>query len=186
MRIIAGRSKGRILKSVKGRNTRPTSDKVKESVFNIIQDRLQESVVLDLFAGTGNLGLEALSRGAEKVVFVDKNGEAIKTVKENCIALGYKGQSEIIRNDVLRYLPELKRLGMVFDIIFMDPPYHIGLGEKVLSSIEDLNILDGTGIVVAEHDAKVILPHRQAGLLRYDQRRYGGTMVSFYRKDGTR
>lgn len=182
MRIIAGQSKGRILVPIKGRNTRPTSDKVKESIFNIIQDKIPGSIVLDLFAGTGNLGFEALSRGACKAIFIDKDIEAIKTIKKNCDILGYQHKSEIFRNDALRSLTGLSKRDILIDIIFMDPPYRRGYEEVLLSSIYDSNILHKDGIIVVEHDAKTPLPDTIAVLYRFDQRKYGGTGVSFYRK----
>ncbi|MFY9177567.1 MAG: 16S rRNA (guanine(966)-N(2))-methyltransferase RsmD [Caldicoprobacterales bacterium] len=183
MRIIAGRSKGRILESIKGRNTRPTSDKVKEALFNIIQGRIPESIVLDIFAGTGNLGLESLSRGANRAIFIDNDIKAVKTIKRNCYNLGYEKQSEIYRNDAARGLTELSKRDILFDIIFMDPPYGRGYEEPLLQLIYDLNILHNDGIIVIEHDSKTVLPIRIAGLYCYDSRKYGGTGVSFYRKE---
>lgn len=183
MRIIAGRSKGRILESIKGRNTRPTSDKVKGAIFNIVQSRIPDSIVLDLFAGTGNLGLEALSRGASKAVFIDKDINAIRTIRKNCDNLGYQDQAEINRNDAARGLTELAKRDILFDIVFMDPPYGKDYEEPLLQLINETNILHNDGIVIIEHDFKTALPERKAGLCRYDFRKYGGTGVSFYRKE---
>ncbi len=183
MRIIAGRSKGRTLESIKGRNTRPTSDKVKGAIFNIIQGRIPDSLVLDLFAGTGNLGLEALSRGARKAIFIDKDINAIRIIKKNCYNLGYKEQVEIYRNDAARGLTELSKRDILFDIVFMDPPYSKGYEEALLQLINEANILHNDGIVIIEHDSKTTVPDRIAGLYRYDFRKYGGTGVSFYRKE---
>lgn len=183
LRIIAGRSKGRILESIKGRNTRPTSDKVKEAIFNIIQIRIPNSLVLDLFAGTGNLGLEALSRGASKAIFIDRDINAVKTIRKNCYNLGYQEQVEIYRNDAARGLTELSKRDILFDIVFMDPPYAKGYEESLLQLIYEANILHNDSIVIVEHDSKTILPDRTAGLCRYDFRKYGGTGVSFYRKE---
>jgi len=183
LRIIAGRSKGRILESIKGRNTRPTSDKVKGAIFNIVQSRIPDSIVLDLFAGTGNLGLEALSRGASKAVFIDKDINAIRTIRKNCDNLGYQDQAEINRNDAARGLTELAKRDILFDIVFMDPPYGKDYEEPLLQLINETNILHNDGIVIIEHDFKTALPERKAGLCRYDFRKYGGTGVSFYRKE---
>ena len=183
MRIIAGRSKGRILESIKGRNTRPTSDKVKEAIFNIIQIRIPNSLVLDLFAGTGNLGLEALSRGASKAIFIDRDINAVKTIRKNCYNLGYQDHVEIYRNDAARGLTELSKRDILFDIVFMDPPYAKGYEESLLQLIYEANILHNDSIVIVEHDSKTILPDRIAELCRYDFRKYGGTGVSFYRKE---
>ncbi len=183
LRIIAGRSKGRILESIKGRNTRPTSDKVKEAIFNIIQIRIPNSLVLDLFAGTGNLGLEALSRGASKAIFIDRDINAVKTIRKNCYNLGYQDHVEIYRNDAARGLTELSKRDILFDIVFMDPPYAKGYEESLLQLIYEANILHNDSIVIVEHDSKTILPDRIAELCRYDFRKYGGTGVSFYRKE---
>ena len=182
MRIIAGQSKGRTLEPIKGRNTRPTSDKVKESIFSIIQDRIQDSMVLDLFAGTGNLGFEALSRGACRAIFIDKDIYAIRTIKKNRQTLGYQDQSEVFKNDAVRSLTELSKRDILFDIIFMDPPYRKDYEEILLSSIDSLNILHNDGIIIVEHDAKTLLSDNVANLYRFDWRKYGGTGVSFYRK----
>lgn len=182
MRIIAGQSKGRGLVPIKGRNTRPTSDKVKESIFSIIQDRIQDSMVLDLFAGTGNLGLEALSRGAFRAIFIDKDTNAIQTINKNRHKLGYKEKSEVFRNDAIRSLTELSKRDILFDIIFMDPPYRKGYEEILLFSIDSFDILHNDGIIIVEHDAKILLHDNIANLNRFDWRKYGGTGVSFYRK----
>ncbi|NLI59985.1 MAG: 16S rRNA (guanine(966)-N(2))-methyltransferase RsmD [Clostridiales bacterium] len=183
MRIIAGRSKGRRIEPVKGSKTRPTSDKIKESIFSIIQGSMLNSVILDLFAGTGNLGLEALSRGACKAVFVDKDQNAIKTIIKNCQALGYQEQSEVFRNDAARALTRLSKRDILFDIIFMDPPYGKGYEELLLTLISDNNILHTDGVIIVEHDVRTLLPDRVAHLYRSDLRKYGGTGVSFYRKE---
>ena len=182
MRIIAGRSKGMPLQTIKGRNTRPTSDKVKESIFNIIQDRILDSVVLDLFAGTGNLGFESLSRGAKRAIFIDRDIIAVKTIKKNCENLGYQEQSEIYRGDVLASLTRIAKRDILFDIIFIDPPYNYEYGDALLSSINDFGILHEHGIIIFEHDTKSPLPDRVANFHCYDRRKYGGTGVSFYRK----
>ena len=182
MRIIAGRSKGMPLQAVRGRNTRPTSDKVKGSIFNIIQDRILDSVVLDLFAGTGNLGFEALSRGARKAVFIDRDINAVKTIRRNCESLGYRDQSDIYRGDALGLLTRIAKHDILFDIIFIDPPYNYGFGDALLFSINDSAILHEHGIIILEHDAKSLLPDRVADLHCFNRRKYGGTGVSFYRK----
>ncbi len=182
MRIIAGESKGRVLEPVRGRKIRPTSDRVKESMFNIIQNRIQDSTVLDLFAGTGNLGLEALSRGARRAIFIDRDINAIKSINKNCKSLGYSERTEIFRNDAASSLTHLSKDGILFDIIFMDPPYNKGYEMALLSSIGNLNVLHDLGIIVVEHDAKLLLPDKVVNLYCFDRRKYGGTGISFYRK----
>jgi len=163
--------------------TRPTSDKVKEALFNIIQMRLQGSIVLDLFAGTGNLGLEAISRGSQKAIFVEKDRRAISVLNKNRNALGYVEQTEIIPRDVFKALTDLSKRDILFDIIFVDPPYQKGYEEAVLSSIDKAKILKPDGIIVIEHDKKRLPPEKVESLIRFDQRIYGRTGISFYRKD---
>lgn len=180
LRIIAGESKGRVLLPVKGKNTRPTSDKVKESIFNIIQDRIYNSVVLDLFAGTGNMGFEALSRGSLRAFFIDRDTEAIRVIKKNCQSLGYEARSEIFKSDANHALMKLSQKSILFDIIFIDPPYSMGLGEALLSTIDRIKVLHRNGIVIVEHDAKSPLANKVASLHCRDIRNYGGTGVSFY------
>ncbi len=146
MRVITGTARGRKLKLPKGMDIRPTTDMVKESVFNIIQDRVPESRMLDLFAGTGQMGIEALSRGAREVVFVDMSPVAIKLVKENLTLSGLSDRGKVIRGDSLTYL----KRGEKFDIVFIDPPYETDLLEKALESVAAFDILNKNGIIICE------------------------------------
>ncbi len=149
MRIISGKYKGRVLKGYTLKGTRPTMDRVKESLFASIQDYLDNSVCLDLFAGSGNLGIEALSMGAREVVFVDKEYMACKTIKSNLDMLDNNLNTTILTMD---YLKAIERLyPKKFDIIFLDPPYKTDYIEKSLKKISELNILNG--IVVLESDS---------------------------------
>ena len=149
MRIISGKYKGRVLKGYTLKGTRPTMDRVKESLFASIQDYLDNSVCLDLFAGSGNIGIEALSMGAREVVFVDKEYMACKTIKNNLDMLDNNLNTTILTMD---YLKALERLyPKKFDIIFLDPPYKTDYIEKSLKKISELNILNG--IVVLESDS---------------------------------
>lgn len=186
MRIIAGEAKGRRLESVKGMGTRPTSDKVKGAMFNIIQNRIEGSLVLDLFAGTGNLGLEAISRGSRKAVFVEKDRKVISVLNKNRKALGYIDKTEVIARDVLKALTGLSKRDILFDIIFIDPPYHKGYNELVLDAVDRAEILQRDGIIIIEHDKNVLPAERVGSLVRFDLRIYGGTGISFYRKDWDR
>ena len=122
MRVVAGSLKGRSIKAVKGTNTRPTTDKVKESIFNIIGPYFDGGMALDLFGGSGNLGIESLSRGIDKVIFVDKEGIAINTIKENVKELRLEDRVEIYRNDAFRALKALVKREIQFDLILLDPP----------------------------------------------------------------
>lgn len=149
MRIISGKYKGRVLKGYTLKGTRPTMDRVKESLFASIQDYLDNSVCLDLFAGSGNLGIEALSMGAREVVFVDKEYMACKTIKSNLDMLDNNLNTTILTMDYLKAIEKL--YPKKFDIIFLDPPYKTDYIEKSLKKISELNLLNG--IVVLESDS---------------------------------
>lgn len=176
MRIISGQCKGRKLKTLEGMNTRPTADRVKESLFNILGNKVYDSKVLDLFAGSGALGLEALSRGASMCVFVDSSKEAMNIVKENVKLCRKEEYSRFINKD---YSEALKILDDKFDIIFVDPPYSKGIEVKVLENAK--RILSEDGIVVIETDCTDVPPDEVNELIKYDSRKYGRTIISFYR-----
>jgi len=181
LRIIAGCWKGRNLVSLKGSSTRPTYDRIKEAMFNILQGYIPDSLVLDLFAGTGNLGLEALSRGCKKVVFVEKNPRAVRVLNKNRSNLGCLNQSHVICDDVfrvIRYLSGKER----FDLIFADPPYDKGLEILVLNAIAENDILQPQGIIVLEHSSKVDQPDEVENIKKIQTRKYGSTSISFFRK----
>lgn len=148
MRIIAGEMKGRHLKAVPGRTTRPTADKVKGAIFSVLQDKLVDAAVLDLFAGTGNLALEALSRGAAEAVLVEKDGLAQRIIEENLQFVKAHGRARLYRMDAFAYLAREQETQ--FDIIFLDPPYHQGLVEKALNSLDSPCRLTDRGVIVAE------------------------------------
>lgn len=180
MRIISGKYKGARLFSPVDDRVRPTTDRIKESVFNIITSRmrLSEATVLDLFAGSGALGLEACSRGAGKVVFVDHDKDSIKLVKDNIAKIRLPdAQYEIYFTE---YATALKKLaGRNFDLIFLDPPYASDAAEKALALIEKYNLLSDGGIVVVEHDKDKTF---DSGSFLSDCRRMGNTSVSFLTK----
>ena len=146
MRVISGTAKGRKLKEPQGFDIRPTSDMVKESIFNIIQFDIEGRVVLDLFAGTGQLGIEALSRGADRVVFVDSSPEAVKLIKENVKLCGFTDRATIKTCSVSEYL----KIADKFDIIFIDPPYDAGLAGKTIGKIIEFDKLNTNGIIICE------------------------------------
>ncbi len=149
MKIISGKYKGRVLKGFDITGTRPTMDRVKESLFGTIQSYVPESVVLDLFAGSGNLGIEALSEGASFAYLVDSNSKAINVIKENVNSIGIT-DIEVIHSD---YKDALKSFNNKFDLIFLDPPYNTDYIEKSIKLIEDNNLLNDDGIIVCESDA---------------------------------
>ena len=182
MRIISGIAKGIRLKAPKGMNTRPTTDRVKESVFGILSSRLVDAEVLDLFAGTGNLGLEALSRGAASAVLIDKNVQSIKIMMENAILTNLAGMTVICREEVLHALKRLDNDGKAFDLIFCDPPYNLGLAPKVLQIIDEGNVLRYGGVLVLEHSRHEKLSEGLKRIKSYRSEFYGETVVSFFMK----
>lgn len=180
MRIIAGSAKGIRIKTPKGMNTRPTADRVKESVFGILADRPIDAEVLDLFAGTGNLGLEALSRGAASALFIDKQAQSIKIMLENAILTDLAGLAIICREDVLQALRRLGKEGKSFDLIFCDPPYNLGLAPKVLQMLDTSRVLRDEGVLVLEHSRHEKLPEGLKRIVAYRSEFYGETVVSFF------
>jgi len=156
MRIITGSARGARLKAPKGMQTRPTSDRIKESLFSILGDFVRGKRVLDLFAGTGSLGLEALSRGAEQAVFIDRATAGI--LRENAEHTKLLERSEIFRGDVFSVLPRLESAGRQFQLIFCDPPYHAGLWERALSAVDRSELLAPDGLLILEHGGDEALP----------------------------
>jgi len=153
MRVIAGDLRGRQINAVKGDNTRPTTDKIKENIFNIMGQFFDGGKVLDLFAGSGNLGIEAISRGAEHAIFVDMNFNAIKTIKENISNLKLQEKTDVYRNDAFKALNVLAKKGSRFDIIFLDPPYGKILISDLLKFITENAMLNENGLIMCEYDA---------------------------------
>lgn len=148
MRVIAGIHKSKQLHTLEGRNTRPTMDKVKEGIFNSLHDI--HGIGLDLFAGSGGLGIEALSRGMDKMIFVDQNYGAIKIIRQNINKLGLEAQTEVYKNSADRALKALSKRDIQFDVIFLDPPYDKGLIDKALEQIKAFDLLKNNGIIVCE------------------------------------
>ncbi len=177
MRITAGKYKNKQIKTVKTLDVRPTSSKVRESIFNILQDRVSESLMLDLFAGSGIMGLEALSRGAEKVVFVEKNLKTARLLKQNVSFL--TKSVDIIIGDALKALEKLN--GRNFDIIFLDPPYAINIIPEVLQKIKTLNLLKPEGIIIIEHSSNIEYSKeiKNLNFTLIKNKIYGDTALSF-------
>lgn len=178
MRIIGGASKGRKLVRPKDQTIRPTSDRVKESLFNIIQKKLEGKTVLDLYAGTGNLGIEALSRGARKTIFVEKERQALRILQRNLAQLHLKGQSEIIPKDANQAIGILKQRGESFDLILMDPPYQKGLVQKTLEKLISHPIHHPDSLLIIEHHRREPLPDTMEWDL-IQKRCIGDTVLSF-------
>lgn len=180
MRIITGSAKGIQLKAPTGLSTRPTTDRVKESLFGILGYLVEDAHVLDIFAGTGNLSLEALSRGAASAIAIDKSANCQKIIRENGVKTRLADRLTVLKGDGLRYLSQYAGEGRTFDLIFADPPYEQGFVEKVLTVVEDSDILADDGVLVVEHTKKE--PIEESLLVKLEirrQERYGETIVSF-------
>ncbi|MBR1750193.1 MAG: 16S rRNA (guanine(966)-N(2))-methyltransferase RsmD [Ruminococcus sp.] len=180
MRVITGSARGRKLKAPEGSDVRPTSDLVKESIYSIIQFDVPGADVLDLFAGSGQLGIEALSRGANHCVFVDKAPSSVALVRENVMACGFNDKSRILTSDSCEYLLTAKK---GFDIALLDPPYSMGLIEKAMERLPD-KINDG-GIVVCEHERELTLPDEFGTLKLHKRYKYGKIALTVYKKPST-
>ena len=180
MRVITGKARGIVLKTPDGMLTRPTADRVKEALFSIIQFEIPGAHVLDLFGGTGQLGIEALSRGAASAVFVDSREDACKLIRENLKRTNFEHQGKVVRCDYLQYL---KRCTEKFEIIILDPPYAEVFLENALKSITEIDILHSGGIIIAERPLGKDLPWEFAGFTRSKDYKYGKTVLTIYRKD---
>ena len=180
MRVITGIARGVQLKTPEGIQTRPTSDRVKEALFSIIQFDVPGKRVLDLFGGTGQLGIEALSRGAKSAVFVDAGDKACKLIRENLHRCKMDNNAQIIRADYLQYLQTCRDK---FGLIFLDPPYAEVFLENALKKITEIDILESGGIIVAERPVGKDLPWDFTGYSRSKDYKYGNTLLTLYRKD---
>ncbi|WP_210363706.1 16S rRNA (guanine(966)-N(2))-methyltransferase RsmD [Bacillus sp. REN3] len=184
MRVVSGDLKGRILKAVPGISTRPTTDKVKESLFNMIGPYFNGGLGLDLFAGSGGLGIEALSRGLDKVIFVDREGKAIQTVNENLKACRLEDRAEVYKNDAVRALKAIKKRGLAFHYIFLDPPYKRQQLVRLLEIIEKEQLIVERGLIVCEHSSDIEMPMDVGKLKQSRNEKYGIIGVTLYRLDG--
>lgn len=183
MRVVSGSAKGRPLKSVPGEKTRPTTDKIKEAIFNIINPYIKEGTVLDLYAGTGALGIEALSRGMNKAIFVDHDRVSIEIIKKNLIICDFLEKSEIYRNDAIRALKALVKRKIQFDLAFLDPPYKINNYNTVLKIFSDNNMISKEGIIVIEHDVKASMQECSNFYTLIKNVDYGNTGISIYKAE---
>lgn len=186
MRVITGSAKGRPLATVTGRDVRPTSDKVKGSLFNVLGPRVVDAEFLDLFAGSGAVGIEALSRGAKRCVFVELMTTHLKVVEENLTKTGLLEGAELLRRDARSACADLGRRGRTFDMIFVDPPYAKGLVDEALAAIAEHGLLAPGGWVAAEHHKKDLVPvqvpgpGQAGGLIRFRELSFGETLISLY------
>ena len=180
MRIVAGSARGRVLAAPKSDDViRPTGDRVRETIFNVLGQRCDGLTVLDLYAGTGALGLEAISRGAERAVLVDRGREALQLCRENVAALKFTAQVEIVAADALSAIDQLAQQGRRFELVFADPPYKLEVGRALLEKLPAIVAPDGVAVIeTGENEA---LPESLGAFTRIDERRFGITTVRIFR-----
>ena len=183
MRIISGLAKGKKIKTIKGQHVRPTLDHVREALFNMLQEHVQGAFVLDLYAGSGAFGLEALSRGAAKACFVEYDSEVMQLIKENLFALGFFDKAEVYCKKSLMAIKELAKKKRRFDLIFLDPPYK-DVDTNEIFEIFNKNLLTKDGIIILEHSSKMKVPQTIAELVCITQKKYGQTMLTVYKGSG--
>lgn len=178
MRIITGSRRGKKLRTLEGNAVRPTSDHIKESLFNILQFNIEGRVFLDLFAGSGQIGLEALSRGAERAVFVDSAKASCAVVEDNIRTTDFSGKATVVHSDFSAFLMRTREQ---FDIAFLDPPYRTGTLEKALLAV--VSHMNRGGIVVCEHPTDEPLPDKAGEFVRVKDYRYGKILLTAYRHE---
>ncbi len=178
MRVIGGQAKGRRLHSVPGQSTRPITDRVKESLFNILADRLVDARFLDLFAGTGSVGIEALSRGAREATFVELHNRALTTIRRNLKETGLGERAHVVRRDVFNFVSHHE--GRAFDIIYVAPPQYKGLWARTLRALDSSPLLSPETLVVVQIHPKEFEALELTHLLLSDSRKYGSTLLCFY------
>jgi 16S rRNA (guanine(966)-N(2))-methyltransferase RsmD len=183
MRVIAGQFRSRKLAAVPGVETRPTSDRLRETLFNVVGPRVPDSVWLDLYAGTGAIGIEAISRGARQVYFVEEEKKAARVIRDNLQSLKIEEGTEVIERDVSQALRLLDSQAVACDFIFLDPPYGShGAYEQVLSFVAQSKLLSGEGIAIAEHDKHFDPGGKFGAMERYRELKQGDAVLSFYRR----
>ncbi len=183
MKVISGSLKGRNILGYQLEGTRPTMDRVKESIFGMIQNHIREAIVLDLFAGTGNLGIEAISNGAQKCYFVDHQKKAIKTIEENCKNFTISEQVEILLMDYQKALSYFRENNITFDIVFLDPPYHEKILLSLLETLVSFHLLKEKALVIVEMEENTIHESTVEGLTLIKSRTYGAKQVNIYQVD---
>lgn len=182
MRIVAGSAKGRVLAAPKSDDViRPTADRVRETIFNVLGQRCDGLTVLDLFAGTGALGLEAVSRGAIKAVLVDRDREALDLCRQNATTLQFTEQVEILPASAIAAIAMLGKKGRVFELVFSDPPYALTAGLSVLEALGQARVVSDGGVAVIEHGREEQLPERVGDFTQIDERDFGTAIVTLFR-----
>ena len=181
MRVIAGENRGAILETIPSRKTRPTLGRVKEALFSMLGDQVIDAEVLDLFAGSGSLGIEALSRGAKNVVFIDNNPKCVRVIRKNLNKFGLNVKGSVYVRDACKTINFLANQNKKFDIVLMDPPYNTEELEKIMNNTHLKDILNSGTILVIEHSKRNILPCSAIKeLCHVKSRRYGDTVLAFY------
>jgi len=179
MRVVAGKARGVVLKTPEGMQTRPTADRVKEALFSIIQFEIPGASVLDLFGGTGQLGIEAISRGAKHAVFVDANESACRLIRENLRRANMEAEGTVLRCDYMQYLEHCRKK---FSIILLDPPYSEVFLENAIKKITEIDILQSGGIIITERSADKAFLFTHPDFVRSKDYKYGNTMLTLFRK----
>ncbi|RZB34813.1 MAG: hypothetical protein SRB1_00581 [Desulfobacteraceae bacterium Eth-SRB1] len=179
MRVIGGNLKGKKLYSVHGKAVRPTADRLREAVFNILSFRVEGAVVLDLFAGTGAFGIESLSRGARSAVFIDINKKAVSVIEKNIKECALNDKAKIIKWDIIKNLFCIGAILPAFDLVFMDPPYNMHALKPALINLHAAKSINDEAVIIVEHGHLEMIPDDIKGFELRDQRKYGKTLVSF-------
>ena len=180
MRVITGSAKGRRLRSIPGGGTRPITDRVKESLFNILHGHMEDCCFLDLFAGTGSVGIEALSRGARMAVFVERNPRAIAVIRHNLETTGLSSGARVVRSDVFRFLHRSSPWPEPFDLVYVAPPQYKGLWVQALQALDSTDWLAPQGLIIVQIHPKEYEPMVLHSLRLQDERHYGSTALYFY------
>lgn len=184
MRVISGIRKGHKLKAPKGMDVRPTEDRIKESVFNILRNIKSNGIVLDLFSGSGSIGIEFLSRGAKLCYFNDNSQNSISIIKENLSHTNLMDKAIVIKNDGFRVIEYFHSKNLSFDYIYIDPPFRVDkLIENLLKAISNNSILSEDGIIIIEHEKELELENKILDMIKTDCRNYGSKSITFFKKD---
>ncbi len=182
MRIIAGTAKNKKLKAPPGNNTRPITDMIKEALFNVLGYKVQEADFLDLFAGSGSVGIEALSRGAKSVIFIDNNNGAIQTIYDNLKSCNFQDGFEVYKNDVFKALDIVVRRRLRFDIIYIDPPFtKAEIFDQIMLSLDsNISLLDDNGIIIIRSPHRLSMPAEYKNLIKSRLNKYGESVLHYY------
>ncbi len=183
MRVVSGEAKSLRLRSVPGETTRPITDRVKSALFNILMGRVKDACFLDLFAGTGAVGIEALSRGARQAVFVERDERAASTIRHNLQATGLAERARLVRADVFKFIASYQ--GRPFDIVYVAPPQYRGLWARTLQALDTSSLIASAGLAIAQIYPKEYETLALTHLVLSDQRKYGSTLLCFYQWSGS-